>query len=58
MAALAEQFVAGSGSRRRPRIASAEEFPWPEDGVHVVPDDEIDAAVPLALALIPAKGVE
>lgn len=58
MAALVEQVVAGSGAHRRSRRDRAAEHPWQEDGVDIVLDDDVEEAVPLALALIPAKGVE
>ncbi|TQK71294.1 hypothetical protein [Nocardioides sp. SLBN-35] len=58
MAALVDRVVAGTGSHPWPQAGPAGEHPWQEDGADIALDDEADEAVPLALALIPAKGVE
>jgi hypothetical protein len=58
MAALVDRVVAGRGPHRWPQAGPAGEHSWQEDGVDTALDDEVEEAVPLALALIPAKGVE
>lgn len=56
MSAVSEQELAGSGSHRRP-YGGPETHPWQEDPGDVALDP-VEEAVPLALALVPAKGVE
>ena len=58
MAALVEQVAAGAGAHRWPLPAPAGEHPWSEDATDLAVDGDVEEAVPLALALIPAKGVE